>query len=93
MSEVVKDQLLSIARMMAKEQQTKRSFRGDDLGGVMRTDYSSRHLGFISGVLFTAEVSHSGGDTRVEFLATPAELKQATDGFWGTGLLILEWPE
>ena len=43
--------------------------------------------------LFTAEVSHEGGDTRVEFLATPAELKQATDGFWGTALLILEQAE
>jgi hypothetical protein len=89
LSVVTKEQLLSIARMMAQQEQTKRRFRSDDLQGEMRTDYASRHLGFITGVLFEAEVTHEGGDTSVHFLATAAELKEPLEGIWGSAAFLL----
>ena len=86
LTDEVRNFLLRTSIIMAKEDSRVCEVKEEMLEGVVRTEFKRGFMGYLSGIIFSAEVESDQGNTKVDYIVRDADLASINpdefDGLW-----------
>ena len=76
------DHLYRSARQLVKKAQRELRVKTESYEGVISTDGEFTSMGFLSGMVFMAEIDHDSESTTIHYIVTTSDLPSADECNW-----------